>query len=179
MPQLSYLVRSQVVSRISDPATGFNYWLGQACMGMDSAPTPYTINWATGSTTFWQSYVTSEQLDETSDLDDGTICLIYGLRIGNQEGTPAKFTVFSGTVDIAVDFEISWPESFVPPDTESLADATDDAMVQTFNAAATIGSFGQGVIYNGLISAERGPLRQSGQGWRQRLPYRFHFELQV
>jgi hypothetical protein len=179
MPQISYLVRSQVVSRLSNPATGFNYWLEQACASQSPPPVPFSIDWGPGSITFWQSYISSEDLDNTSDPGDGTLCIIYGLSLANMTGTVQKFTVFSGTVEIAADYEIAWSESFDPQDTESLADATDDAMVQTFNAAAYFGSFGLGVIYNGLIQGERGPLRQSGTGWRQRLPYRLSFEVQV
>jgi hypothetical protein len=181
MPQVSYLVRSQVVARISNPTTGFNYWLGQACASQTPAISTlaYAINWQSPSTDFWQSYISSEDLDATSTPDQGTLCMIYGLGMANQTGTVVKFAVFTGTVEIGVDFDIAWPESFDPQDTEGLADATDDAMIQTFNSAAYFGSFGSGVIYDGLISAARGPLRQSGPGWRQRIPYRLTFEVQV
>jgi hypothetical protein len=182
MPQVSYLVRTQVEARLSHQTTGLNYHLMQACSSQSPAPTPYTIDWSATSTNFWRSHVTAELLDLTSRADSGTLCMVYGTRQANQIGTsasflPVKFAVFSGSVEIAVD--IGWHESFDPSDTEGLPDATDDAMIQTFNSAAYFGSFGAGVIYNGLIRVERGAMRQTGPGWRQRLPYRLSFDVQV
>jgi hypothetical protein len=90
-----------------------------------------------------------------------------------------KFTRFSGMAEFNVDFKISWTEADIPSDTDSIADACDDAMMQCFNSAAYFGAGSDGVLYNGMIAAACGPLRQSGGGWRQRLPYRFQFEVVV
>jgi hypothetical protein len=176
MPQVSYLVRQQVVARLSNPTTGFNFWLAAACATQTPAPTPFVIDWTASSTNFWQSNISAEALDESSP-DEGTLCMVYGEGFRNQTGTVQKFAVFSGTLEIEVCFELGWPQSNAPNDTEGLADATDDAMIQTFNSAAYFGAFSNGVIYNGLIDGGRGPLRPSGEGWRQRLPYRLTFEL--
>jgi len=178
MPQVSYLVRQQVVARLSDEESGFNFWLTQACAGEDPSPTPFVVDFSLTSTNFWQSNITAEALDMSSP-DQGTLCMVYGGGFQNQTGTVQKFAVFSGTLDVCVDFEIGWPESYDPNDTESLADAVDDAMIQSFNSAAYFGSFSDGVIYNGLIRGDRHPMRPSGEGWRQRLPYRLTFELQA
>lgn len=172
---------------MSNPTTGFNYWLAQACAGEQPSPAPYAINWSVasrgnqnvGPTNLWFSKISAENLDATSSPDDGTLCMIFGGGFANMTGTPSKFSVFGGTVEMGVEFDIAWSEADAPLDTESLADATDDAMIQTFNSASYFGSFGLGVIYNGLIRADRESLRQSGTGWRQRVPYRLTFELQA
>ena len=179
MPQISYLVRSQVTARLPNPTTGFNYWLAQACAGQVPAPLPYLLDWTPSSSNFWTSYCTPEDLDTSSTVADGTICLVYGCGIANMEGTVQKFAVFSGTVDVAVELDIAWTQSFIPHDTDGIADATDDAMIQSFNSSAYFDSFYDGVIYNGTIRGDRGPLRASGSGWRQRIPYRIHFEAGV
>jgi hypothetical protein len=178
MPQISYLVRQQVVARLADPATGFNFWMAQACASQSPAPTPFVIDFSAASTNFWQSNVTAEALDESTP-DESTLCIVYGGSMENQTGTPQKFTRFSGTVEINVVFEISWPESDIPGDTDGMADATVDAMIQTFNSSAYFGAFSGGVLYNGLIRGDRGALRQSGAGWRQRCPYQLTFEVVV
>jgi hypothetical protein len=180
MPSVSYLVRSQVTARLATQASGFNYWLAQACENYASRPVPYAITWTQPTTNFWNSYVSSEDLDKSSTPGDGTICLIYGVRFENMVGTVQKFTVFSGVVEIGVEFDIAWDSDEIPKDTESLADATDDAMIQTFNSSAYFGSFGGGVLWNGNIEvAARGQLRESGTGWRQRIPYRLTFEVEA
>lgn len=180
MPSVSYLVRSQVTARLSNQASGFNWWLAQACEGYASRPAPYSINFGQGTSNFWNSYVSTEDLDKTSTPGDGTICLIYGVRFENMVGTVQKFTVFSGVVEIGIEIDIAWDTEDIPQDTESLADATDDAMIQTFNAASYFGAFGGGVLWNGNIEVTaRGHLRESGSGWRQRLPYRLTFEVEA
>jgi hypothetical protein len=166
-----------VEARLSDQDSGFNYWLSQACASQTPAPDPFEIDWTDGSTNFWHSFTTPEDLDATSSPGDGPICLVYGRGLENQN--LEKFTVFAGTVEIAVEFDLAWEGNPVPSDTESLADATDDAMFQTFNAQSYYASFSDGVIWNGQLRCGRGPLRQSGPGWRQRLAYQLTFEVRV
>jgi hypothetical protein len=181
MPQISYLVRSQLLARLANPATGFNYWLQQACQGQEAPqPVPYVIDWSLTSSNLWLSNITSEELDATSTPGDGTLCLLYGLGFENM--TPSavvKFAVFAGTVTIAVVFDIAWDQQNAPHDTESILDATDQAMITALNAASYYSSWSDGVIYNGQVAIERERLRASGSGWRQRLPYRISFDLQA
>jgi hypothetical protein len=181
MPQISYLVRSQVRARLADPKTGFNFWLAQACL---SEPTelplePFVIDFSDRSPTFWQSYISADDLDATTSSSDGTLCILYSARSSTPGATYQKFSTFGGPVHICIDFEIAWGESFDPSDTESLADATEDAMVQTFNSSAYFSNFNSGVLWNGVIDCVRSPMRQGGPGWRQRLSFALLFELET
>jgi hypothetical protein len=180
MPQVTYLVLQQALARMATPLTGFNALLAAACAAQSPQPTPYAIDFTTGSFNFWQSNISIEDLDQTS-TPDGTVCVMYGVKAVNMTGTVQKYQIFSGTVQIAIDFEIAWDSSFDPSDTESLANATEDAMVQCFNAPAYYGSLNtNGVIWNGLIDeGVRGPLRLSGPGWRQKIPFVLTFEVQA
>jgi len=180
MPQVSYLVRQQVRKRLADNLTGFNYWLSQACLSQVPQPDPYVIDFADGSSNFWQSNITAEELDATSTPADGTLCLLYSVRSTTPGPTYQKFSIFGGVVQVAVDFEIARLEGFDPSDTEGLPDATVDAMYQTFNSQAYFNSWSSGVIYNGTIEeGPRGPMRQSGSNWRQRIPFLISFELET
>lgn len=173
MSQISNAVRTAVKTRLADPTTGFNFWLLQfASTAPYNLDSPYQIDFSDASTNFWTSNVTSDQLDESSP-DEGTLLMLYTIRAAAQQGDGVqKFTMFSGEVQIGLDIELSWLSSAIPHDTESLADATEDALVKVFNSSAYYGQMspsGSGIAYNGEFEMNRQALRTSGENYRQRL----------
>jgi hypothetical protein len=176
MSLISNAVRSAVRTRLADPATGFNPVLAALCLA-PYALDAYEIDFTDSSTNFWQSYVTADNLDE-SDADEGTLMLLYTRRSQTPGPQPQKFSSFSGIVEIGLDVDISWASSAVPLDTDSLADATEDTLINVFNASANYGAWASnGVLYNGEFQMNRQALRASGASWRQRLECIIGFEL--
>ncbi len=161
MPQISYVARNFVSGRLVDAQSGFNYWIQQA-----AATYPGVNSFQlSADTNLWLGALTPQAIESSGDATY-PLCIVYSQRAQQRSiVTPSEF---AGTLSTVVDFYTGFSNDAPPPDPESLADAIEDAMYETFNRVDYYGlSQAADLTYNNEMDSSRGQLLFSGENWMQ------------
>lgn len=175
MFSVSKQVRDVVTTLMADETVGFNPTLMAICD--DYEISPFSIDFSDNSKNFFAAYYNAKDLSETSSFRFPIVCLY---TIKSQNTNENKFVTFSGSVMIGIDTYLSFGKSSALADTESLADAVEATYYKLFNSESNQ-SFYQtgGVIYNGDLLIQRGPVAKGGSNWLQLMQSRLTFDLIV
>lgn len=175
MPQIRRIIRERMVAALSDPSTGFNVKLGG--IASDYGVDPFSIDFLPGSRNFFQGFVDTPEVLDQIQITEFPAMLVYTSASENRiDAMPTKF---SGTVvqhvDVWARFDLTQPTSGRERDnTEPIGDAVEDAIVEAIYLFQGWGPATFGRQYR----CDRGPLRILGDGWEQRYPFQFIFEVQ-
>lgn len=172
MPKISNLARATVRAVLAQPVTGFNARF--AGVALDYGLQPFTIDWSPSSKQVWDAPLDPEDLDATSPARYPLV-MLYAVASANRN--LRKFSLFSGQVEVALDWHISWKRGNAPRDAELVADAIEDTVYQVVNDADFQAVAAAPLIWNGDISLRRGPLLMGGEHWLRTLAFRLTFEV--
>lgn len=176
MSSIGYKARNAIYQTLKQ---SFNANIQAACHAYRVPP--YQINFNPSSTSFYFTRVDYSDLQRAGYANDTPAMLVYttGWTENNSGDRQAlKFEMFSGVVTCNVDVYLPIKKSAVSTDSETLADATDEAIVNTLNtpSAAPHMSTG-GLVYNGDISVQRSPVKFDGENWIQAMRYVLQFRV--
>ena len=177
MPQISKIVRKDAVTILSDATRGFNATYAALQVGGNYPGIPDLVfDFSATSSNFIQSQVAPQMLDESSNYGYPLMAMY---TLGSQDDKDRKFAIFAGLVQLAIDVYISQETNEATADTETMADAIEDAMYSMFNSSSFAPSvlMADAIIYNGDIALSRAPLQQAGENWLQQLAFRLTFQL--
>lgn len=165
MPQISFVARSFIQERLLDSDTGFNFWLNFVAQDYPNVES-FTL---TQGTNLFIGAFDADQLDQSDDTVY-PFCVLSSKKATNQNVvTPNEF---GGVLISTIDFYTGFKKSEPPFDAESLADAIEDAMYETFNNQAYYGlEQGSGLSYNNEMDAVRFPMQFGGENWRQKITF--------
>ena len=161
MSQISKKVRDSLKTVLSDATTGFNANL--AAIESAYGITAFTVDWGATSDNFFQSNVSPESLEEANVVEHQTTVFLYSVASSNLSRT--KPSQFSGDVTVNLDFWIRHAGAEIPNDSESLADAIEDAAITAMQHPTA--PWPDPVTQGGLIRFDRGPLLIGAENWRQ------------
>jgi hypothetical protein len=172
MSAISGRVRGKVLARFSDGAKGFNARL--AAVAGTYGITAFSIDFTSGSKSFFQAQVDPVMVEESTALGDRWMAL-YSVKI--DDTNEQKGQTFSGPVTIGLDVHIYWKSSRIVFDMESVADAVQDAVVALMKDQTTQ-NWGYETVFTGRTTEVRYPLaRATKDSWRQTSRYLFEFEV--
>jgi len=161
MPQISYIARAFVQERLLDAETGFNYWFPFVAPDYQDVAAFQLVQ----GTNLFIGALTAPLIDQSGNATYPMCILSSAKGSNNNIVTPNEF---AGPLITNVDWWIGFYDSAPPADTESLGDAIEDAMYETFNNAEYYGlETGTGLTYNGEMDFTRGPVQQGGPNWIQ------------
>lgn len=172
MPQITKKVRDAVRTRLADPVGGFNAHL--AAVAPTYGVQAFTIDWTAASKRFFQGFLNPDDVDQSA-VSNYPLVMLYGLSSGNENRQ--KFSLFSGTVALGLDFHLTWRAGNALRNFEDLCDAVEDAVYRTFNDPAWAASYGAPLAYNGEIVLSRRPIELAGEHWRQTILFRLTFQV--
>lgn len=161
MSQIGKRVRDAVRSVLSDATNGFNANL--AAIAATYGVTAFTVNWTATSLNFFQSNIDPNSLDEANVVEHQPTVLLY--TVAGSSLTRTKPAQFSGDVTVNVDFWIGYSKGSLPHDTESMADAIEDAIVTALQHPSA--AWPEVVCQTGNFRADRAPVFMAGEHWRQ------------
>lgn len=174
MADVSWGTLSFIQERLLNPATGFNYWIGQVAA---SGEYPASSLEAAGVTSGGQAF----QLNQGGNLFLGDFSIddlysagcrsypllaIFSAKGRNQELiTPDQY---AGVVLSVIKIVIAWGGATTPADVESPKAAILNALVTTFNSEQYYGLLnGTGISYNNEITYDfDAPVKKEGAPWR-------------
>lgn len=165
-------IRDAAVGALSDVVTGFNARL--AALATDYGITPFVIDFGPTSRNFLQSYLSPDQVD-FSNVATYPAMVVY--TASSENTNIEKFRLFSGQVELYIDVYLRYRQSLESRDTESIADAVEDALTQILNDPLM--PWPATVAYNGGFRSPREPLALLGDGYEQRIPVQLLFEVNI
>lgn len=184
MPNFRKVVRSAVHTALSHATTGFNAQL--AAIASAYGVTAFTLDWSLPSKNVAFSFLEEGDGEETSSLTEYPACLIYCGRAENQWRVKGK--KFSGTVAVRVSFILRYraltdavtagntiTHEKAMADTESIADAVNDAALEAIYAGGA--AFQSAGVFYSTYVAEPSPVEPLGDGYRQRVDITLGFEV--
>lgn len=172
--QTRKLIRDAAVSRLSDATTGFNAAI--AALASAYEITAFTINWAAGSGSFVQMFLNPDQLDTSQILEYPALALYTSTaRESTGDGNRITGAHFSGIIHLHLDFYIKFIDEIEVDDTESIADAIEDAVLSVLHTPTA--AWPANVTYNGDFEAPRESMVQLGDGYEMRVPFILTFEV--
>jgi hypothetical protein len=176
---ISKTVRDAVKAQLSATDTGLNDRLAALAaayaVSFSDSVAPYTIDWSTTSGNFLFGRVNPAAI-ESSSVFSYPLLTIDTVRAANTNRV--KFATFAGPVVATIDVHHSWPEQSVLADFASQVDLTEEAIVSCLNDQDSQAWPGN-LLWNGIVSAQRGPIVMGGYGWMQSLQFVCQFELIV
>ena len=182
-PDFRKVVRDTFKAALSAETDGFNAQL--AAIASDYDVNPFSIDWATNSENFIQSYIAPEKVD-VSGLIKFPGAVLYTSR-GVDDNKGPKGTRWGGQIlahfDVYLRFRAlddpQWDGNQIPEsaDTESMADAVDVSVVAAVRAASS--NFQTAGLILAGINSSREPVQQFGDGYGQRLAFTFGINLGV
>jgi hypothetical protein len=173
--KISQYAVNAVITRLSDPATGFNPGIATnaAIYGL---PVFIQINWTSTSTNFVKAQVDPENLEKSGILTYPFIC-IYTKETANQNLT--KFSQFSGLIRVILEVHLSYIPIRGIQDHESYGNCVEDVLYDVINRVQNQ-NWSSGnipLIYNGGMRIKRNPLVWSAQNWKQALGAELIFQV--
>lgn len=160
---------------MSNATTGFNARLATIAAGY--GVTAFTISWLAASKQFFQGYLDPAQLERSQLATFPAVALYTSLAEDAVEGQ--HFRLFAGPITAHVDFYRVSKAGIEVDDTESWADAVEDAVILALNDPVT-GIYGQaGIAYKGEFRSPRESIQLLGEGWSQRVPIEIICEVQA
>lgn len=183
MAQTRKLVRETMRTALADAVAGFNAKL--AAIAVDYDITPFTLNWAPSeSPNFLQSFADQEAESRSRLLRDIHAVLYTSGSTQTASGRRSKSATFEGIIRAHLDFTVQFHdgEDITADMTEDYADAIEDVILQIFldPHAAYAPALREGPLYyGGDFACQRGPIQQTEDGYSQRLPFTFLYEVHV
>jgi hypothetical protein len=166
-------IRRATVEMLKDPVRGFNVRMAEAAaVAPYAALKQFSLDFEPGSTNFIQAYYANDVDAGSGPLSDFPALVLYTSQAQNERRE--KGYGFSGTVLLHLDFYLEYRIRFgefdgiEDFDTESIADAVEDAVLAIFHASTAY--WPPGVVYDGSYSSARDPIQLNGDGWIQRVP---------
>lgn len=185
MPNYKKVVRDTIRTVVAHASTGFNPQL--SAIAATYGVSAFSIDWTLPSNNFAMSYVDEEEID-VSSLVTFPAALLYTSSAVNDKLVKAK--KFSGQVDAHLDFFLRYraltdaetadndiTNEQAGADTESIADAVEDAALECLEAgrAAMTAAGIRMVSYR----VERSPVRVYGDGPGQRVAIQLKINLEA
>lgn len=174
MSQITHRIRNEMESRLADATTGFNATYNATAPSY-SVVANSAIDFTGAGHNYFRAQVDPEILGRGGTISYPVICL-FGTTIENINDQ--KFQLFSGPVNLFMDYHISWKNNHVQFDFETVPDLVEDTMVQISNSVANQNWDFQ-TVYNGQIGATRGPVRVGASGFRQSIRFSMRFEVET
>lgn len=175
------LVRAAMREALSDPVNGFNAVIAEFAEFYEVEP--FVIDWDIGSENFLQSYVEHSENDQTRLIRDIRVALYTSLAqqsSGDAEAT--KDTTFWGEITGHFDVMVEYSAGVELTEyvTEEIADLIEEAVLAIIvdPRAANAHLFRSGPIYySGDFACPREVILNTSEGYMQRLPFNFIFEV--
>lgn len=164
---------------LADATTGFNARL--AAIAASYGITAFAVDWDLNSTSFIQSFVDPSAVDVAPLIPADVAALLYtslSSESHEQEGR-TKFARYSGQIILHLDFYLRFDDGMEPLErnTEDIADAIEDAVIQVLRR--TDADWPAGVVFNGDVASPRESIVHLADGYGQRIPFTFLFEVHV
>jgi hypothetical protein len=168
MPKISKVAIGALLTRLSDPATGFNRNL--ELVADSYGIKPWAVDWdPDASVNFMIGQVLPDLIEESSSF---TYPYITIDTAGALDDSRVVSAVFAGTIPLIVDVHLSLVGEDFPRALNPLAQAVEDAMFQTLNSLEDIGVYmTAGLTYNGRWSLQKSSIQFAGQNWRRSLRF--------
>jgi hypothetical protein len=184
MPQTRKLIRSTMRTALADATYGFNAKL--AAIATAYSIDAFTLDWsATDSDNFQQSFL-DVRAEKLSRLIRDIRAELYTSASAQREsgGERSKNSTFEGRIlaHLDITLQFSEGETVTADQTEDLADAIEDVLIQIFldPAAHYARDLREGPLYyGGGFACSRQPIEQAEDGFSQRLPFIFIFEVHI
>jgi hypothetical protein len=168
MPKISKTAVDALLSRLSDPDTGFNanLLLVAALYGI----TPYTVDWTPAtSVNFMIGQILPDQVEESASFTYPFTTIDSPASIDDARVVSA---VFAGAIALVIEVHISSPSDALPRGLTPLAQAIEDAMFASVNNLEMIGVYmSAGLTYNGKWSLSKSSIAFAGTNWRRTLRF--------
>lgn len=167
MPQISLPAVNALLTRLSDPATGFNVNLANvaATYGIQ----PYTVDWSSTSSNFLIGQVDPNLLEASSTFTYPFTTVDTGAVVDDARVVSA---VFAGTIALVIEVHISLESEDFPRLLTPLAQAIEDAMFATVNNLDEIGTYMSALLtYNGRWTLQKSTITFAGNNWRRTLRF--------
>lgn len=182
MPATRKLVRDAMRTALSYPTYGFNSRIAAVAStyGID----PFSIDWSPDSTNFTESYVAG-QSERDSKLSGIHVAIYTSLSSQSSGGDRPKGSVFHGEIQAHLDFTLQFREGIELTEdlTEGYADAVEDAVIAVLldprAPNATLFCGGGPITYSGDFACAREPILSLDDGYSQRLPFTFIYEVHI
>lgn len=176
MADICRLVRTGLNARLSDPNYGFN--AKYAAIQLDYNVPAISIDWSASSTNFAWGRIPPDLVEETSPFSYPLLTISADRGQQDPSALRVRFQQFSGIVLGVVEMHLSWIEEQVI-DFETWPDSVVAAMFDSINDPSTPNSWGSGLLYNGEMSFQKGPIIAAGQNWRRTLTFSCPFRVIV
>jgi len=168
MPQISKVAVDALLARLSDPDTGFNANL--LAVAATYGITPWTVDWdPDSSVNFSVGQIWPDQVEESAAFTYPYTTIDSPASLDDSRVVSA---VFAGTIALVIEVHISYPGESLPRALTPLAQAIEDAMFQTINDLAMIGTYMSALLtYNGRWSLQKSIITFAGGNWRRTLRF--------
>lgn len=168
MPQISSTAIAALLSRLSDPATGFNRNL--QAVASTYGIEPWEVDWDTeNSPNFMIGQILPDQVEESVAFTYPFTTVDTGVVASDSRVVSA---VFAGSIGLVVDIHISTRNEALPRSLTHLAQAIEDAFFATVNNLDEIGAFlTSGLTYSGKWTLQKNTVQMAGQNWRRTLRF--------
>lgn len=164
MPEVSKQLREAIVRRLSNASDGFNATF--ADLATKYGVQPLTIDWSERSKQFFTCSLGPGDLDESTPTKY-PLAMLYST--GSDNARDRIPSVFSGSVDFTLEIHVTWKQSGVPNDLESLGDAVEDTLYEVFADGNWPQLFGARCFIQSAIRFSKAPVEKAAESWRQSL----------
>lgn len=173
MSQISNLVRGASLSKLADSVTGFNANIVAAIATGNYGTEPATaIDFVSIGKSFFVGQLTPGEIDDSTP-SVYPMGFIYTTRTRSTKAQ--KFNLFSGMVEIGLEFVVEWPQSRATPNFELRGELYEDAVIKTFNDPSFTPFLPVTVSYDGDITMSRSKVSEAGENWQQTFIFRLAF----
>jgi hypothetical protein len=168
MPQISSVAIAALLTRLSDPATGFNKSLQSVAptYGID----PWDVDWDPNtSANFMIGQIVPDQIEESASFTYPFTTVDTGAVASDNRVVSA---VFAGSIVLIVEVHISVRNEDLPRSLAPLAQAIEDAFFATVNNLEEIGTYlSAQLTYNGKWTLQKSSIQFAGENWRRTLRF--------
>lgn len=176
---ISKVVRDAVKTQLSATDSGINDRIAALTaaytVSFSTILDPYTIDWSGEAGNFIFGRIDPQNV-EASSVFSYPLLTIDTVRA--QNANRIKYATFAGPVVATIDVHHSWPEQSVLADFASQVDLTEEAVIACLNDQNNQLWPGN-LLWNGIVSTQRGPIVMGGYGWLQSIQFVCQFELIV
>lgn len=170
-------ILTDVVTRMSDPAIGFNIQLPQTISNtpryaqnaafLTNMPLVFPTDYAGLSPNVILAPLAIDDWMKTSPIPklNALLMQIYIINAVNEQRT--KGLIFDGTVSVGIDCHITWPGSKALYDYDAAPSAVEDTIFAIFNSTLPTNVYqvwSSGTIWNGRISIPARSAIKAGDG---------------
>lgn len=177
MPQTRKKVTDGLRAALAHGTTGLNVKFAAVAPTYGITPlSTVLIHWDPMSRQVFEGFITPEQI-EISQIAEYPAIILYTSVSANELGTmPTKFSgMITAHADIILRFDVRQGTGGVEVDnTEPWANAVEDAVIEAIHG---YDAWPSGVTPHREFRCERDPVTLLGDGWQQRLPFTFPFEV--